>query len=310
MNVLRKPNWSNIFSLFPLFLCFKLFSITLIVPAFANVDIVVDDFESYAGSNAAMQSQWVSSTGSTTSTFLFDQNTPGQPYPMFPSAGAVDGYAAIFDGTIGVGGGSINKWATPFSAVPSATQNVVLSVDLGYDQILNNKRLTLGLRYVNGMTTENILELGFWNGLPFPPFTQFAHRTVLFPGSDNWQPYALDPAIDTLAEMPNQGLGFHRFTATISLTDVTFGLDLFNDGINNLTGLPGIDAEDVVVATVSANGFNDLRFGVPSAGGASGNPLLALDNISLRLVNIVPEPTSLLLAGLLGMAMGCARTRR
>ena len=285
-------------------------SVAFIGRVFGNVDIVVDNFESYAGNNLAMQAQWVSSIGSTSSTYLFDQGTPGQPYPIVPNPGAIDGYAVIFDGAIGVGAGSVNKWATPFSVAPTATQNVELSVDLGYDQILNNKKLTLGLRYTSGLTTENIIELGFWSQFAFPPILQFGHRAILFPGGNNWQPYGLDSSIDTLSEMPNNGLGFHRFTATISLTEVTFGLDLFADGLNNLTGFPGLDAEDIVVAMVTANGFNDLRFGLPSASGSSFNSLLAVDNVSLRLVNLIPEPASLLLAGLLSVALGCVRTRR
>jgi hypothetical protein len=86
------------------------------------------------------------------------------------------------------------------------------------------------------------------------------------------------------------GNGFHRFSATISTTDITFGLDLFNDGINNSTGAPGLDAQDVVAAAVTANGFNDLRFGIPSASGSSSNPLLAVDNVSLRLVDVIAPP--------------------
>ncbi len=257
-------------------------------------DIAVDDFESYADT-AAMQAQWVSSSGSTTSTFLFDANTSGQPYPT-SGPGALDGQAALFDGTIGIGNNSVNRWATPFSASPSATQNVFLSVDLGYDAVLNNKKLTLGLRYTDGAVTQNIIELGFWNAFPFPPVLQFAHRAILMPGGNNWQPYGLDDSYNELTEMDHSGnpdvngLGFHRFTATISQSSITFGLDLFADGINNVTGLPGLDAEDVVAASVTANGFNSLRFGIPSGdggGGSSANPLLAVDNVVLRYVDVM-----------------------
>jgi hypothetical protein len=115
-------------------------SIPLITPVFADVDIVVDDFESYAGT-AAMQTQWVSTNFSPSSTFLFDDTTSGQPYPVSPAPGAVDGTAVLFDGSLSYGGNSVNRWATPFSVVPSATQNVELRVDLGYDNVLNNKKL-------------------------------------------------------------------------------------------------------------------------------------------------------------------------
>jgi hypothetical protein len=274
----------------------SLLTAALVAPALADVDVVVDNFESYAD-DAAMQAQWVSTTGSTTSTFLFDASTAGQPYPT-TGPGAVDGKAVIFDGTVGVGSGSVNKWATPFSAVPSATQNVVLSVDLGYDTVINNKKLSVGLRYTDGATTQNLIELGFWNQIADPPPRNFAHRAILFTsgsGGNNWALYGLDPAMDQLTEMDidggdQNGVGFHRFTATVSLTDVTYGLDLFADGINNLTGLPGLDAQDVVGAVATANGFNDLRFGIPSGSGSSTNPLMGIDNVSLRLVDIVSPP--------------------
>ena len=272
--------------------CFLFLSAVLMTTAVADVDVVVDNFESYADPTA-LQAAWVSTTASTTSTFLATQAAPG-PYPLSPLPGALQGQSAVFDGTVGFGSGSVNKWATSFSAAPSATQNVELSVDLGYDDVLNNKKLSVGLRYTNGAVTENIIELGFWNQFAFPPILQFAHRAILMPGGNNWQPYGLNDAYNELAEMdipvgdpagPN-GLGFHRFTATISLADITFGLDLFNDGLNNFTGLPGLDAEDVVAATVTVNGFNDLRFGIPSGSGSSTNPFLGVDNVSLKLVDI------------------------
>jgi hypothetical protein len=277
------------------FACFTLLSAALLTPAWADTDIVLDDFESYADT-AAMQAKWVSTIGSTSSTFLFDATTPSQPYPLPPTPGALQGKAALFDGTIGVGAGSVNKWATAFTAAPSATQNVVLSVDLGYDQVINNKKLSVGLRYTNGATTENLIELGFWNQFAFPPILQFGHRAILMPGGNNWQTYGLADTYNELNEMDHSGSttingnGFHRFSATISTTDITFGLDLFNDGINNSTGAPGLDAQDVVAAAVTANGFNDLRFGIPSASGSSSNPLLAVDNVSLRLVDVIAPP--------------------
>jgi hypothetical protein len=286
----------------------SLLSAALVAPTFADTDIVIDSFESYADT-AAMQAKWVSTIGSTSSTFLFDQTTSGQPYPLPPTPGGLQGKAALFDGTIGVGSGSVNKWATPFSITPSATQNVVLSVDLGFDHqngdptMVSNKKLTVGLRNT-GATTQNLIELGFYNGIAAAPFRQFSHRTALFasgnpnpnPEAPGWEYYGLDTSYDQLTEMDHSGnpltngLGFHRFTATVSLTDVTYTVDLFADGINNVTGLPGVDATDVRAAVATANGFNDLRFGIPSGSGSSANPLLAVDNVSLRLVTITAPP--------------------
>ncbi len=150
------------------------FSIPMVTVVFADTAIVIDDFQSYA-TDAAMQSQWVSSSSSSDSTFLFDGTTPGQPYPVSPALGAVDGKAVLFNGSAGFGANSVNRWATPFSVAPSATQNVELSADLAYDDLLYNKKLSLGLRYTNGATLENVIELGFWNDFQDNPFLQFAH---------------------------------------------------------------------------------------------------------------------------------------
>lgn len=261
----------------------SLLSFALCNAAHAQV-IVNETFESYAD-DAAMQAAWVSNTGSTTQTFLFDETTPSQPYAVSPDPGAVDGKAVLFDGTTG----GFNKWGGAFAIAPTATQNVVLSADLAHDMLTSNKRLSVGLRYT-GAVSENLIELGFWNGLPLGPngeFFQFGYRTVLMPGSTNWQPYSLPTNKDQLFEIGDAA--FHTFTATISVTDVTFTLDLFGDGINNGTGLPGLDATNVVAAVTTANGYNDLRFGGPS-GVTSADPFLGVDNISLSLVDVVIEP--------------------
>jgi hypothetical protein len=287
--------------------CLSIVTTALLTPAWADTPIVDDNFEGYADT-AAMQAKWVSTIGSTTSTFLIDQNTPGQPYPLPPTPGFLDGKAALFDGTISVGATSVNKWSTPFTAIPSATQNVFLSVDLGYDHQdgdptkVSNKKLTVGLRYT-GATAQNLIEVGFYNGIAATPTRQFSHRTALFasgnpnpnPEAPGWEYFGLDPSYDQMTEMDHSGnpltngLGFHRFTATISLTSVTYTVDLFRDGINNVTGLPGVDATDVVNAVATTNGFNDLRFGIPSGSGSSANPLLAIDNVLLKLVDIAVE---------------------
>lgn len=343
---------------------------------------VCDDFESYAN-DAALQAQWVSSTASSTSTFLIDPNSPQQdpnnPFPILPTPGGLDGQAAVFDGSIGIGSGSVNVWSTPFNISPSATQNVELSVDLGNEALTSNKKLSLGLRYVdpNGGPTENIIELGFWNQLPFDPndsvgILQFAHRSILLPGGDNWVGYDLPFGQNQPFEI---GPAFHRFGAVISESDITFTLDLFADGVINhadgdfnndniadgldflgwqinygdsdpnggflqgdgnkdlevdnddlvlwendygiiegeTAGLDAVDVDDN--ATVTANGFNNLRFGIPSATGSSADPFLRVDNVVLRLVDlppslsgvsVVPEPSTLLL----GLSAGLCFLRR
>ena len=345
--------------------------------------IVDDDFESY-GSDAALQAQWVSTTGSTTSTFLIDPNSPQQdpnnPFPILPEAGGIDGQIAVFDGSIGIGAGSVNEWATPFNAAPSATEKVVLSVDLGHEALTSNKKLTLGMRYVdpNGGGTENIIELGFWNQLPVDPndsvgFLQFAHRAILIPGGDNWVGYDLPFGFNQPFEI---GPAMHRFVAEITESDITFKLDLFADGvINHADGdfnndgivdfrdfltwqrfegqvdpnggfLPGdgnkdlqVDGDDLALweadlgiiegvttgydaididdnATVSANGFNNLRIGPPSGAGSSADPFLRVDNVLLEVVSLapaisaVPEPSTLLLGVMTISGLALKRRRR
>lgn len=266
--------------LYPLLLTLTLISNARAVP------VIDDNFESYAD-DAAMRAVWASSTGSTTNNFLFDANTVGQPYVVPPAPGAVDGKAVLFDGTAG----GFNKYTGAFSMMPTATQNIELTVDLAHDLLTSNKRLSLGLRYT-GAVSENLIELGFWNSLPQGPngeFYQFGYRTILMPGGTNWQPYSLPANKDQLFEIGSAA--FHTFKAVISLTDVTFTLDLFGDGLNNGTGEPGIDATNVVAAVTTANGYNDIRFGGPS-GVTSADPFLGVDNILLQYVDVVVEPPS------------------
>lgn len=263
--------------------CFSLATAALLTPAWA-VPVIDDKFDSYAD-DTAMRAVWASNTGSTTNNFLFDANTSGQPYVVPPAPGAVDGKAVFFDGT----NGGIMKYTGTFSMMPTATQNIELTVDLAHDLLTSNKRLSLGLRYT-GSVTENLIELGFWNSLPTGPngeFYQFGYRTALFPGSTNWQPYSLPTNKDQLFEIGSAA--FHTFKAVISLTDVTFTLDLFGDGLNNGTGEPGIDATNVVPAVTTSNGYNDIRFGGPS-GVTSADPFLGVDNILLQYVDVVVDP--------------------
>ena len=338
--------------------------LSLAVAAAAHADdevIVDDDFESYT-SAAELQAVWVSTGAAgdpTGSTFLESSgDVDPDPYINY------DGQVAIFDGSIGVGAGSVNQWSTaPFQIFPDETHNVELTVDLGHDALTSNKKLTMGLRYIDGGVTENIIELGYWNQLPQGPngeFFNIAHRAILFPGGDNWQKYGLPESLDQIHEIGDGA--FHRFKVTVSLDQVIFSLDLYADGLDNaasagadydgdglvnggdllvaqrqnldLTAFqqqygetpvatPGVDAIDVLDASVTANGFNTLQFGIPSgqsgAGGSSADPFLGVDNVLLRRVDIsggasaavasIPEPGSLLL-GLLTIVGGTAACRR
>jgi polyisoprenoid-binding protein YceI len=256
------------------FQCALLLVFTLASVSQADTDVVIDNFDSYATAGD-LQAAWVSSTASLTSTFLTDDSDG-----VYTN---VQGKAAVFDGSLGFGAGSVNKWGGAFAIAPSPTQNVELSVDIAHDDVNTaNKKLSVGLRYT-GASTENILELGFWNQ-NVPP-KQLSFRTILFPGSTNWQAFSLDESLDDMNEI--NSTAFHRFKATVSETSVTMSLDLFADGIDNFTGLPGVDATDVVAAAVTSNGFNDLRFGIPSGSGSSASAFIGIDNLALRLVDVV-----------------------
>ncbi|QDS98262.1 hypothetical protein [Adhaeretor mobilis] len=227
-----------------------------------------------------------------------------------------------------------NDFQTPsFEIVPSSTQAVRLSGDM-FDDTAGNKRASIGLRSVYDRdvftpTTTNVIELGHWNsvesmtdptdGTPVSDVTGYAYRVVLFDSSSigapliqtpNWQYFPLDPILDTKdsAAEPNPdglvtpvdiGVGWHRYTATITETTVTFELDLFRDGLANTeategVGTPGVDSSVTwTIAPQDGNDtdafdydpFNSLRIGGPS--GVSGNNESVVDNISIDLIDLV-----------------------
>ncbi len=178
--------------------------------------------------------------------------------------------------------------------------------------------------------------------------TDFAFRLVLFDtaslgnyfenGVDqgtmlqgpNWQYFPLDPALDAATSVkPNGtvgngngrttladiGTGWHTYEASIGETSTTLTLDLFADGINNATGLPGVDSTVTVEISMAENfnnppfkydpaPMNSLRVGAPS-GVTSDSGVASFDNLYLALEDIVgpalvtvPEPTSLVLVAL------------
>ncbi len=295
--------------------CFSLLSAVLIAPVTADTNIIVEDFESYAD-DAALLAAWVSSdvTRPNNATALI----PGDTAPFYGGTnltkfaqfcGSLNDATGLANcGGEGPGGGTVNISQTAFQIAPSATQNVELTVDIGDDALSENKRLTVGLRAVTP-AAQNLIELGFFNSVSTTTAPHFAYRAVLFPsgnlpGTGSWGSFSddaidqpLPPEIDTPSEV---GAGFHRYKAVISLTGITFSLDLFADGLLNDpldpvpgVGIAGLDAIDITAATTGPNGFNQIRFGTPSgastpsSGGTNINAAFAaFDNISLRLVDI------------------------
>jgi len=229
-----------------------------------------------------------------------------------------------------------NDFQTPsFEIVPSSTQAVRLSGDM-FDDTAGNKRASIGLRSVYDRdvftpTTTNVIELGHWNAAVTDPtdgseitdVTGYAYRVVLFDSNTigapliqtpSWQYFPLDPILDTKdsSAEPNPdglvtpvdiGVGWHRYTATITETTVTFELDLFRDGLKNTEATEGVGTAGVdssvtwTIAPQDGNTgdtfdydpFNSLRFGGPS--GVSGNNESVVDNISLDLIDLVTGGT-------------------
>lgn len=228
-------------------------------------------------------------------------------------------------GNAGVaGGGTVNYMNFP-QVNPTATQKLVFSADIGDDALSANKRLTVGLR--DATTPANLVEMGFYNA----PIGHFSFRAQLFgagsqvpgrpadpnadppfAGDQGWSTFN-DQTIDQpLPEVLNAsfkvGRAFHRFTAEISLTEIAYSLDLYADGFRNYieTGDPenpfaktpigeGVagapDAYAVYPIITQAGGYNQIRFGPPSALASSGGTNInaafaAFDNISLKLVDI------------------------
>jgi hypothetical protein len=183
-------------------------------------------------------------------------------------------------------GGNQNQ-QTIAGLVPTAAEPIVFSVDIFDDGASANKRMTAGLR---NSATANLFEMGMFNApahyavravLPGPSWVAFSGMV-----NDAGQPITNSPVV-----------GWHTYKLILDGSNATFTLDLNGDG--NING-----TQVIPVAFLAANPINTVRLGLglTSAGGGAN-----FDNVLLA---VVPEPTSLLLAGMLGMAMGCARTRR
>jgi autotransporter-associated beta strand protein len=230
------------------------------------------------------------------------------------SPGMVNQYGGVID--------QFNGLQPAFQAIPSATQSVFVSVDV-FESGNGNERMTLGMRYIDtsggSVLTQNILELGVYNaastdvtGGADPNFfagTGLGYRAILFGGFDesltgqpNWQYFQL-PAeldrptdVDEVTNIGDIGGGWHRYTALVEPEQITLSIDLWRDGLRNTSrtpdtetgirpGDPGVDATITWPVSVTANGFNSLRFGGPSGLTSPGTGATAFDNVLLQMVD-------------------------
>lgn len=106
---------------------------------------------------------------------------------------------------------------------------------------------------------------------------------------------------DDVVTIADIGAGWHRYTATITPTEVEFTIDLFRDDLRNTStvpdgtsgirpGTPGVDARMVFPIETLPGGFNSLRIGGPSGLTSAGTGDMAFDNVLLQLIDVVaPE---------------------
>lgn len=213
--------------------------------------IVNEDFESYADT-AAMKLNW---------------DNLGTGLGVLVSTNGNLGNSAYHPG------GAVNQWkGSTLSIAPSPTQRIVLRGDI-FNIGGTDGRETIGLR-----VGTDIFEMGHYNASPV--LQQFGIRVnSIYSGGGTGGYLGFGN--------PTETLGWNRFEAIFTMTEVTVTLDLGIDGIIDYTlvsaGAPGFTA------------FSDLRFGGPSAN-TSVEPAW-FDNIYLA-VEAVPEPSTAALFGI------------
>jgi len=305
-------------------LCGPLAAALVPLAAFAGTTLVEENFDNYADTTA-MQAVWRPDDGNgfqplagPVGLLIPDGNLVLTPPNDNPPGLEGKGVNILSD---------VNEYVGPAKSlletlVPTENQAIRLTMDF-YDHASGNKRHSVGLRHAKQsgttVTSANIIELGMWNAADSDPTdpdpanvkevsTGYAYRVVLFGAlggnllrSPNWGYFPLNPVLDRpddadeLVNVADIGRGWHRYTATISPTDVTFTLDLFRDGLANTEAVAGVGAAGVdatvtwPIAPATSGGsilpFNSLRFGAPSGVANVANDSV-IDNIKLELVDL------------------------
>jgi hypothetical protein len=247
--------------------------------ATATIIVVNENFDTYADS-AAMKAVWggAGNLGTLDTSLSYSPNNSAA-HP----GGAVNSYLP------GIG-----------SLTPSATQNLVLTAKVYDNAVVANDRITVGLR----TGAAPLFEMGRYNDwapLPTSPVHTYGIRALSLGNgitpSPGWRPFLIsgNPIPATA--------GWHTYEAVFSIeSGLSISLDLNSNGTIDSTLQFAGDG------TTAFGNFTDLRFGGPSNLSSTGGGA-NFDDIRLAMVDLVPEPTTLLLAGLLGIAMGCVRKR-
>jgi hypothetical protein len=287
--------------------------------AWADTTIVEDNFDSYADQTAfeAVWDQHDNNNFGRISGYLVPDSGIGTPPNDDPPG--LEGKGILIGDSLSSG---IYSEYDPgfFSIAPSASQSVRVSGDF-FDDVAGNKRTTVGLR---SNSPANLVEIGYWNANTFDatdpfnappkpaeeldysvPSVGYSYRVQLFEswGGDlvrnpDWQPFELDPVldIDGVGGVPDGlvtpldiGQGWHRYSVTISPTEVTFTLDLFRDGLANSEATEGVGTLGVDATVTWEMGlvdvpFDSLRIGGPS-GVTSANESV-VDNVLLELIDV------------------------
>jgi hypothetical protein len=252
-------------------------ALSMVNAVHATTIVVSENFDSYANT-AAMTAVWGGGLGTLDTSLSFSpSNSAAHP------------------------GGTVNSYLPGIGSVtPSATQNLVLTAKIYDDAQVANDRISVGLRTgaaplfemgrhnswhasVTGIHTYGIRGLSLGNGIVPSP---------------DWRPFTIGGS-----PIPATA-GWHTYQATFSLTGgLTVTLDLNSNGsIDSILQFTGD-------GVTPFGNFTDLRFGGPSnlsSGGGGAN----FDDIRLAMVDIIPEPASLLLVSVLGLTLGCVRPRR
>lgn len=195
-------------------------------------------------------------------------------------------------------GGTVNTYLPGIGTVtPTPTLDLVLSAKIYDNALVANDRITVGLR----TGAAPLFEMGRYNDwapLPALPAHTYGIRALSLGNgitpSPGWKPFLIagNP-------IPSNE-GWHTYEATFSIaTGLTVTLDLDSNGTIDST------LQFTGNGTATFGNFTDLRFGGPSNLSSSGGGA-NFDDIRLELV---PEPASVLLLGLMGLGLACMRTR-